>query len=98
MGISVFSCWEIAKLVEKGRLDLGMEPMEWIEMALAYPGVELQPITPAIAVESTRLPGTFHKDPGDQLIVATARLLGISLATCDRKLVEYTEVETIDLR
>ena len=98
MAVNVFSCWEVAKLVERGRLDLRMPVREWTEVALSYPGIELLGLTPEIVVESTQLPGAFHKDPADQLIVATARVEGLALATCDQKLVEYPHVETLDLR
>jgi PIN domain nuclease of toxin-antitoxin system len=46
-------------------------------------------ITPEIAVDSSRLPGDFHGDPADRILVATARSLGVPLLTRDRKLVEY---------
>jgi PIN domain nuclease of toxin-antitoxin system len=98
MALSVFSCWEVAKLVERGRMDLGLPVGDWMETALSYPGVELLGLTPEIVVESTQLPGTFHRDPADQLIVATARVEGMALATCDQKLLAYPQVDTLDLR
>ena len=70
IGVSAISCWEIAKLVEHDRLALPLPVEEWLTTALSYPGMELVPITPRIAVESTQLPGDFHSDPADQLIVA----------------------------
>lgn len=98
LGVSVISCWEIAKLVEYGRLDLHAPVLEWLHEALGYPGVALLPLTPEVVVDSSQLPGGFHKDPADQLIVATARVEGIHLATADRKLLRYPEVETLDMR
>jgi PIN domain nuclease of toxin-antitoxin system len=89
LGISVISCWEVAKLVERGRLKLTIPIQEWIEKALTYPGIQLLDLTPDIAVESTQLPGEFHRDPADQIIVATARLYNISLLTRDSKLLNY---------
>jgi PIN domain nuclease of toxin-antitoxin system len=74
LGISAISCWEIAKLVENNRLRLPVPIGEWLDQALAYPGMRLLELTPRIAVESTQLPGSFHRDPADQIIVATARL------------------------
>ena len=93
-----FSCWEIAKLVENKRLDLPKSVEEWLDQALRYPGIRLLSLTPRIAVESTQLPGSFHRDPADQLIVATARLHRCPLATADRKILDYDGVETIDFR
>jgi PIN domain nuclease of toxin-antitoxin system len=98
LGVSIISCWEIAKLVEYERLDLPRPVEEWLAQALRYPGIRLLSLTPRIVVESTRLPGSFHRDPADQLIVATARVLSTSLATVDRKILDYDGVETIDLR
>lgn len=92
IGVSVISCWEIAKLVEHDRLALPLPVEEWLTTALSYPGMELVPITPRIAVESTQLPGDFHSDPADQLIVATARVLNCSLFTADHKIRRYSHV------
>src|SRR5687768_488184 len=66
--ISAMTCWEIAKLVSLGRITLSLPVDEWLDRALAYPGVRLLDLTPRIAVESTRLPGDFHRDPADQII------------------------------
>lgn len=63
--------------------------------ALSYPGVRLLELTPEIAVESTQLPDKFHRDPADQIIVATARLHNCSLLTSDGKLLDYPHVHTI---
>jgi PIN domain nuclease of toxin-antitoxin system len=79
LAVSVISCWEVAKLVELNRLVLRLPVAEWIEQALAYPGIRLHYLTPRIAIESTQLPGTFHRDPADQMIVATARIRGYPL-------------------
>ena len=95
VGISAISCWEIAKLVEYGRLELPSPLEEWFEQALNYPGVQLLALTPEIAIESTRLPGEFHRDPADQIIVATARVYGCSLVTLDDKILNYPHVTTI---
>jgi PIN domain nuclease of toxin-antitoxin system len=51
IGVSAISCWEIAKLVEFGRLRLPTDVTEWFEQALGYPGVQLLALTPEIAVE-----------------------------------------------
>lgn len=92
LGVSVISCWETGKLVEKGRLTLQHPLAHWISQALAYPSVALLPLTPEIAVESTQLPPPFHSDPADQIIVATARVRGIPLLTADAKILSYPHV------
>jgi PIN domain nuclease of toxin-antitoxin system len=93
IGICAISCWEIAKLVEYQRLTLPCPVDDWIDLALAYPGVRLLDLSPRICVESTQLPGSFHRDPADQIIVATARILNAPLVTLDHKLLAYPHVQ-----
>ncbi|MCI0552717.1 MAG: type II toxin-antitoxin system VapC family toxin [Anaerolineae bacterium] len=95
IGVSAISCWEIAKLVELGRLELSTPLEKWFEQALSYPGIRIMELTPEIAAESTRLPGEFHRDPADQLIVATARILNCELVTSDERILNYPHVKTI---
>lgn len=92
-GVSVISCWEIAKLVEKGRLSLAIPVEDWVGQALAYPGIRLLPLDPKIAVASTQLPQPFHNDPADQIITATARVMDCPLATDDGKILAYAHVK-----
>jgi len=94
LGVCAISCWEVAKLVEGGRLSLPFPIREWLSMALAYPGVRLLDLSPQVAAESTQLPGVFHRDPADQIIVATSRVYQCSLVTMDRKIREYAHVQT----
>lgn len=95
LGVSAISCWEVAKLVEYGRLELAMSLEAWMSEALHLQGVQLIELTPRIAIESTQLPGAFHSDPADQIIVATARLHGMTLATEDSRIKDYKHVEVI---
>jgi PIN domain nuclease of toxin-antitoxin system len=96
IGVSIVSCWEVAKLVEYGRLDLDTEVRAWLADALSYPGVTLLPLTPDIVVASTELPGEFHRDPADQMIVATARVYQTPLLTSDEKITRYPHVHTLE--
>jgi PIN domain nuclease of toxin-antitoxin system len=95
IGVSAISAWEIAKLVEYNRLELPCPLQEWFYEALSYPGIRLIELTPEIAIESTKLPGEFHRDPADQIIVATARLYDSSLITSDTKIPKYPYVNII---
>ena len=95
IGVSAMSCWEIAKLTEYRRLSLPLPLAEWFDSALRYPGVELLQLTPEVAVESVSLPGVFHRDPSDQIIVATARVHGCRLVTSDAKISRYPHVPTV---
>ena len=93
--VSIMSAWEIAKLVQNGKLSFSIPCREWIEGAVRSPGVALHPLTPDICVDSTELPAMFHGDPADQLIVATARVLGAPVVTRDRKIRDYPHVATL---
>lgn len=93
--ISVISVWEVAVKVHIGKLILPMDLDSWYAAAHSYPGVSIEPLYPVDAIESTRLPGTFHKDPADRIIVALARRYGVPLLTFDRKIREYIHVQTI---
>ncbi len=95
LGVSAISCWEVAKLVEYNRLALPCSAGDWMKQALAYPGVRLLELTPEIAVESTQLPGAFHRDPADQMIVATARIYNCALLTSDTKILSYPHVNVL---
>ena len=94
LGVSIFSCWEVAKLVENNKLILSCSVSEWLEAALAYPGVQLINLTLPIVIESTQLIG-FHRAPADQIIVATARIYRCQLLTADTKILNYPDVETL---
>lgn len=93
LGISIISCWEIAKLVEKNRLIFKCPVEEWLELALKYPGVQLLELSLPIIIQSTRLSG-FHADPADQIIVATAMISGSLLLTQDEKILNYLQKNT----
>jgi PIN domain nuclease of toxin-antitoxin system len=79
--VSDISLWEVATLVGLNRLDLG-EPLEsWLDTATRP--IQIVPISVRVAAELARLPSTFHRDPADRLIVATARVLDRPVLTKD---------------
>jgi len=92
--ISAISCWELAKLVERRRLGFTISPLTWMRRSLTENNIRIADLTPEIAVESTLLPG-LHPDPADQLIVATARVLGMPLITADQRILSFGQVDTI---
>ncbi len=87
--------WEIATLASVGRIVVDRPLATWLAAATAPPLVRVQGITPDIAAEVAALPRTFHRDPGDRLIVSTARVLGLPLVTRDRRIIESGLVRTI---
>jgi PIN domain nuclease of toxin-antitoxin system len=92
--VSDISLWEIANLVALGRLELRLPLRDWLEKATAPPLVRRIGISPAVAAEVAALPGSFHRDPADRILVASARILGATLVTQDRRIVESGLVPT----
>lgn len=86
--VSDISLWEIAMLVEKGRISLGLPLRDWLERATAPPLVLRCAISPTIAAEVAALPESFHGDPADRIIVATARVHGAHLLTADQRIID----------
>ena len=94
--VSDISLWEIATLHSLGRIRLKIPLREWLEMAVAPPLVRRHGISPAVATELTSLPDSFHRDPADRILVATARIIGATLLTRDRKISEAGLVDTLN--
>ena len=90
--VSAISVWEVAMLVQKGRLDLAPDVDTWISANLKRP-VELEPLSPVVCIASSRLL-EFHGDPADRLIVATAMTLGLPLMTADKKIIEWNKAHS----
>lgn len=93
--VSSISAWELAMLVAKGRIALSMDIAEWLSVVKQIEAVSFVPVDNDIAVKSVELPGTFHKDPADRIIVATARKLAAPLVTADDKIRSYPHVRAL---
>ena len=93
--VSEISLWEIATLCDLGRLRVSLPLRDWLETAAAPPLVRRCGISPAIAAEVAALPKSFHRDPADRILVATARVLGATLLTVDEKIIDAKIVPTL---
>ena len=93
--VSSISVWEIAVKYGIGKLPLPMPVDEWFALANTRLGITIEPLNPLDAIASTQLPGDFHKDPADRIIIAIARRYDIDLITCDHKILNYPYVKTI---
>ena len=93
--VSAISVWKVAMLVAKRRIQLDRPVERWVDIALALPGIQLAPLEPAIAVRSTKLPGEFHPDPADRIIVATALENSVPILTPDERIRSYPHVQTV---
>jgi PIN domain nuclease of toxin-antitoxin system len=78
------SLWEVATLVERERLSLDVPLREWLDAAAHPRSVRVVTLTPQIAAEIAALPSSFHRDRAARVIVATSRVLKLSLLTRDR--------------
>jgi PIN domain nuclease of toxin-antitoxin system len=87
--ISAMSFWEVGMLVERKRIELDCDVGDWATQVLEKPGMQLSALTPRIAIQSSRLPGTVHGDPVDRMLIATAYEENAVLVTRDRKILEY---------
>jgi PIN domain nuclease of toxin-antitoxin system len=93
--VSAISAWEIALLVRRGKIRLSMDVSDWVEKVGQIDAVRFLPVDRSIAIRSIDLPGQFHNDPADRVIVATARALSAPLVTKDRLIRKYEHVKTI---
>jgi PIN domain nuclease of toxin-antitoxin system len=94
LGVSAISCWEVSMLVAKGRLGLDRDVLTWVQEALPEELVQLLPVSPTIAVRAGALE-SFHGDPADRLIVATALELNGALVTRDGRIRDYEPVKSV---
>lgn len=93
--VSDISLWEVAMLQSLGRIRLALPLREWLDRAVAPPLVRRHGISPAIAAEVAALPDSFHRDPADRILVATARVLGATLLTSDRRIADASLTPTL---
>jgi PIN domain nuclease of toxin-antitoxin system len=93
--VSCISAWEIAMLVAREKLVLSMDVSRWLTTVAEIEAVRFMPVDVEIATRSVELPGDFHQDPADRMIVATARKLAAPLVTKDERIRIYAHVKTI---
>lgn len=87
--VSPISAWEIGRLSASGRLPITTDPLAFFTGFLAATGAKLCSMEPNLLIESSYLPGKFHMDPVDRILVATARVHGYALVTSDRAILNY---------
>jgi PIN domain nuclease of toxin-antitoxin system len=88
IAISWVTIWETEMLERKGRIRLLPDFTEWIGTASAPEVCSILPVDVDVVLAQRMLPETFHADPADRLIVATALLSGYALATYDQRIVD----------
>ena len=93
--VASISLWEVATLVNLGRLRLDRPLREWLERAVAAPLVRVVDLSPSIAAEVAALPDSFHRDPADRIIVASAHVHAAALLTNDHRTRDAALVTTV---
>jgi PIN domain nuclease of toxin-antitoxin system len=89
------SVWEVGTLVRKGRIRFTVPPEDWVERALALPGIFLLDLSPRSALASALLSSDDLSDPVDRMLVAAARLEDAVLVTADQRILEYGEAQGV---
>lgn len=90
LAVSAITCWEVAWLVRRGRLELKLSLADWLDQALDGSGVICLPIERRIALRAAALP-EHHRDPADRLIIATAMERQAPLISLDGAFADYFE-------
>jgi len=92
--VSPVTAWEIGLVNQRKQSNKPHflpDPKTWFNRFMEGPSTRLAPLTPEIAIDASSLPEPLHNDPGDRLLIATARHLGFPIVTRDRKIEEYAD-------
>jgi PIN domain nuclease of toxin-antitoxin system len=89
------SLWEIAMLIEKGRVQVDVDCQSFINLLLQANKTAVRPITPQIATLAVQLPPEINRDPADRLIAATTLAENASLVTSDANLQASPLISTL---
>jgi PIN domain nuclease of toxin-antitoxin system len=93
--VSSITIWELCILTLKERLKIEGGVESWLDNVLSLTEFEYVPVNNSIAIESAFLPGNFHADPADRIIVATSRLHNATIITKDKKIRDYSHVDSL---
>lgn len=95
VAISAITLWELAKMVERGKLSVDQPVDLWLEEIENHSLLAVIPLSSSIVLESVRLGDDFHRDPADQIIVATARCLNLKLVTADERIRNWGKLQLV---
>lgn len=87
--LSAVTAWEVALLVDTGRIALDRPVEAWVERFLGRPGIEAIPLGHRAASRAYRLHHLEDRDPADRLLIATAIELGCPLVTYDERIERF---------
>lgn len=84
VALSAISLWEVQTLHSLGRVQFDRPFETWLIEAAAPYIVQVIPLDLRVALALDKLPESFHGDPANRIIVATARAFDLPLMTRDR--------------
>jgi len=93
--VSVISAAELACAVERQRIIIDRHWKKWFRYYIELNNWQVENISFEIMAEAYSLPDTFHNDPADRIITATARLNGCTILTADKKILAYPHVNSV---
>lgn len=96
--VCTISTLELARLVNAGDINVSIALREWVERALRAIQAGTVEVSHQIAMDAYALPGSFHKDPADRVLVAAARCHGLTVLTADERILNYSGVRSRDAR
>jgi PIN domain nuclease of toxin-antitoxin system len=98
INVATISTVEIARLLSTGDLALSCVLDTWVEQSLLSLVAGTLPLSHTIASRAYSLPGEFHRDPADRILVATALCHGLTFMTADERILAYPHVRSVDAR
>ena len=91
ISVSPITGWEIGLLAMRGRFTSPYSPRKWFDLLLGQDGIRLAPLSHTVLIDSSFLPAAPPRDPGDRIIIATARQFDLTIVTRDRLILDYAE-------
>lgn len=98
LAVATVSTLEFGQLVSSGKIEIRGTLDAWVHRGIQALSTQTIEMTHRIALLAYALPGEFHKDPADRILVATAIDQGLTLATADERILIYPHVMALDAR
>jgi PIN domain nuclease of toxin-antitoxin system len=93
--IADISLWEVAMLVNKGRIQINTTPANFINLYLQSRNIMVHAISPEIAELSVNIGAEINNDPADRIIAATSIIHNARLVTADQNLRNSSLLDTV---
>jgi PIN domain nuclease of toxin-antitoxin system len=98
LAVATISTVELGQLQSAERIAFKGTLESWVRRGIEALGLHTEDLSHPIAILAYALPGAFHRDPADRILVATAIHLGLTLVTADERILAYRNAMTLDAR